>query len=372
MIHDFDLPGLGLCCGVDQRLAALNRELRFIARTLARLRHRHHAALVFANKQSSVIQSNIITDLQQRVPQQTVQMLKRLFITPHKERPEDIESAPATPTDERPPSLTPCSPSPASISSRVTKERAQSLHLPQTRPTSDYNTTPLPRPASYAATSSAHEETTITLIIDQASQALFDMPRHHIPTILSRFSSKAVPIQPHRENDEATTVEGIYLPGVRVPDLSDFMSWTRTGRILPQTPSPSDPEWQIEHSARRLIAALTLGITLSSLPYQQAFLEEFAALAPLLEWPEDYVTALFTATRLASCASHPAEGLMVAIVAARTVGRGKRGVRKGAGEGGAGERIRSTRFWGMFDSYVEVQGPECSSPGGVNEFVARL
>ena len=118
---DFDITGLSLLCNLDSKLAALNRELRFIARTLARLRHRHHAVLVFSptskqrSSQQSLQQTRTLPrrqtysagDLPLDLSLYTADMLKRLFLTPRKERFDDIESAPVTPVEEEPPSRLP-------------------------------------------------------------------------------------------------------------------------------------------------------------------------------------------------------------------------------------------------------------------------
>ncbi|KAK3676095.1 hypothetical protein LTR78_003845 [Recurvomyces mirabilis] len=392
MISNLDIPDLRVFCAVDQKLAALNRELRFIARTLARLRHRHHAALVFSSSSSSSSnskQSNSIytvTELQQNLQKHSVEMLKRLFITPKKERQDDIESAPTTPVDENPPPcLSPPDSRPASTARRSVTERPQSLQLlaglsrtypasaPSSRPTSYHEYTSPPRPASYAAPS---QTDTITLLVDQTSQAIFTLPRHHLPTISAKFAPKPITIFPNRGSDDPITITAIHLPGITTADLTDFLHWTRTGHILPFSQKPSDPEWHLESLARRLIAALALGITLSSIPYQAAFLREFHALGPSLPWPEDFVNILFAATKLAGCGDHPAEGLMVGLVKAKTMGGNGRKVRAGPRDRNCerGDRIRCSRFWGLFDEGVlgEGDGGEGGSLGDVEEYVSRL
>lgn len=111
------LPMFG---SIDCKLASIHRELKFIARTLARLRHRHHAALVFSSKRSS--QQTYLVDLQRKLSQNYDEMLRKLLGTNAK--PEDIESCPSTPVDQIAPPLcltpgyrTPCpslSPTPLS------------------------------------------------------------------------------------------------------------------------------------------------------------------------------------------------------------------------------------------------------------------
>ncbi|KAK4561664.1 hypothetical protein LTR86_004343 [Recurvomyces mirabilis] len=392
MISNFDIPDLGVFCAVDQKLAALNRELRFIARTLARLRHRHHAALVFSTGSSSKQSNSIytVTALQQNLQKHSVEMLKRLFITPKKERQDDIESAPTTPMDENPPPcLSPPHSRPASTARRSVAERPQSLQLlaglsrtypasaPSSRPTSYHEYASPPRPASYAAPS---QTDTITLLIDQTSQAIFTLPRHLLPSISAKFDPKPITIFPNRGSDDTITISAIHLPGITVADLSDFTHWTRTGHILPFTPKPSDPEWYIESLARRLIAALALGITLSSIPYQAAFLREFHALGLFLPWPEDFVNILFAATKLAGGeghGQHPAEELMVELVKAKTAGLGGRKVRAGPRDRNCerGDRIRCSRFWGLFDEAVLSggdDGGEGACLGDVEGYVSRL
>lgn len=73
---------------------------------------------------------------------------------------------------------------------------------------------------------------------------------------------------------------------------------------------------------------------------------------------------------------HPARKLIVAIIAAKTMGKGKRKVRTGPRDGSslqAGSRIASTTFWKMFDAYCARVGGgegECGYPeAGANDLM---
>ena len=101
-------------------------------------------------------------------------------------------------------------------------------------------------------------------------------------------------------------------------------------------------------------------------------MQEFSALAPLLPWPEDYVNPVFSATvGIESEELHPARRMIVAIVAAKTCGHGKRKARQGPRDKGVsrGDRIEHDTFWGMYDAYCAKTGPECDWPEDVHEFL---
>jgi hypothetical protein len=215
----------------------------------------------------------------------------------------------------------------------------------------------------------------ISVIVDSRSQCTFDVPRKHLSAVCTKYQPESVNIKPYRESDgPGFTANGIYLPGVPVADFSDFVNWTRSGRILPNPPSAVEPEWFVEHSTRRIISALSLGISLSSSEYQKAAICELFAIAPLLEWPEDFVNSIFTACKLSAHDDHPAQRLWVAVVAAKTAGEGKRNVRVGPRmkHVDGDERVRSTTFWKMFDAYVEAHGRSCEYPGMIDEYLQKL
>ncbi|TKA81933.1 hypothetical protein B0A55_01924 [Friedmanniomyces simplex] len=427
MITDFDLTGLSLLTTTfDDRLTALNRELRFVARTLARLRHHRHYAR-FSTKPPSAHAKDLtylvtgVLDL--GLQQHSPTMLKRLLFSPTKGRfdAEDIESAPADIPSENPlPKRW------NTVASRPTLEQHRRytvndtpiprLELPmETTTPSRRRPVPSQRPVScgdevslkpgsaykrHLSLPNTHpsKADTIPFIIDHRSQAIFHIPRKYIPAHFltnSAHRPETLAIQPTPGTDERITHEGIYLPSATVADFADFAHWTRTGRTLPYPPTAAiqPQEWYTEACARRLISALALAVsTLHSPDYAQAAVEEFKALGPLLDWPEDYVNAIFAATAptppstassppqttppvetAAACqatqptsskvfderqwlSTHPARRLIVALVAGKTHGLGKeRNVRLGPRrknvecEEEADTRIRSGTFWGMYD-----------------------
>ncbi|KAK0848707.1 hypothetical protein LTR91_002887 [Friedmanniomyces endolithicus] len=427
MITDLDFTGLSLLTtSVDERLAALNRELRFVAGTLARVRQCGRYATVYSSKPGAHVKDTkdlVTSTLQLQLQDQSPVMLKRLFASPTKARfdTEDLESAPAVlSTEEIMPRRW------NTVASRPTLEqhRRWTLNdtpiprlelppdvlpiprrrpLPSARPVSCGDEVLLQagnasrRPTSLTSANATRADT-IPFIIDHNSQALFHIPRKHNPTQFLRnpaHQPKTITIQLNPGTDERILAKGIYLPNVTVAAFADFSHWTLTGRILPHPPATVDQpqEWYIEASARRLISALALAVsTLHSTEYAQAAVDEFAALGPLLDWPEDYVNSIFAATATpfaigtpasveggaAACltvtphsdskvfnekqwqAAHPARRLLVALVAAKTHGPGReRQVRLGPRrknlecEEEADTRIRSGTFWAMYDWFCE-------------------
>ena len=112
-------------------------------------------------------------------------------------------------------------------------------------------------------------------------------------------------------------------------------------------------------------------------------MREFLALAPWIEWQEDYVDSVWSVTanwrnshifdqldnfeqgRL----MHPMRQLIVAIVAAKTVGKGKRNVRTGPRDMGVEreDQITERCFWMKYDEYRKQNARgddmECAMPG---------
>ncbi|EMC98846.1 hypothetical protein BAUCODRAFT_382435 [Baudoinia panamericana UAMH 10762] len=98
---------------LDEKLAALNRELCFVAKTIARLQHRHDASLIFSSsskRSSTQLQPKAATTstptLQRRHTVDSSIMFRRL-LTPRKGNSDDIESHPTSPSNtEHPACLT--------------------------------------------------------------------------------------------------------------------------------------------------------------------------------------------------------------------------------------------------------------------------
>ncbi|KAK0320852.1 hypothetical protein LTR82_008170 [Friedmanniomyces endolithicus] len=424
MITDLDFTGLSLLTtSVDERLAALNRELRFVAGTLARVRQCGRHATVYSSKPSAYVRDTkdlVTSALQLQLQDQSPVMLKRLFASPTKARfdTEDLESAPAIlSTEETLPRRW------NTVASRPTLEqhRRWTLHetpVPRLELPPDVPPTPRRRPLPSARPVSCGDEVvlqpanasrrptsmtsaklsqvdTLSFVIDHNSQALFHVPRKHVPTQFLRnpaHHARTITVQLNPGTDERILAKGIHLPNVTVAAFADFSHWALTGRILPHPPATVNQpqEWYIEACTRRLISALALAVsTLHSIEYAQAAVDEFAALGPLLDWPEDYVNSIFAATAapaastllvesaVPAClaithsksevlnekqwqAAHPARLLIVALVAAKTYGPSKeRNVRLGPrrknleSEEETDTRIRSGTFWGMYDWFCE-------------------
>ena len=366
MITDLPVTSHWLTCGLDSKLASIHRELRFIARTLGRLRHRHNAALVFSSKRS--LTQSLLADLQQRVSHDTDAMLKKLFGTPKKANfDDDVESCPSTPTKEDAPPL--C----LTPGYRPPIERAISVPLPSpTRPArprlnrwstcSRYFLSKSDDRLKSDMNDSGSDLDLVTVVVDEQSQMIFELPRRYISGLASAQKPEPVIIQ-DRSTEAQTSYSGIYLRKTSIAQFTDFVRWTKTGRILQY--SHNGAGWLIEHHARRLIDAIALAAALNSVDYECAAITEFLALGPSLTWPEDFVNAIFATTSHGSGnQAHPVRQMIVAIVAAKTCGTGKRKARYGARDRNVerGDRIASGTFWKMYDAYCAEYGPECSYP----------
>jgi len=90
---------------LDKELTLIHCEVRFIAHTLARLRHRRHAALCFSCTQ--LLYQQATTVIQGSFSGTSRAMWKKLFRSPRKsDRRRDVESAPSTPATEASPNAT--------------------------------------------------------------------------------------------------------------------------------------------------------------------------------------------------------------------------------------------------------------------------
>ncbi|KAK3701413.1 hypothetical protein LTR37_015511 [Vermiconidia calcicola] len=173
-----------------------------------------------------------------------------------------------------------------------------------------------------------------------------------------------------QDSADAPQKKTVYLPNVYTSHFFDFQRWLRKGRILPATASYAPP-WVVEGRASRLVDAIKLAIVLESKEYQKAAMNEFLWTARFLEWPEDYVNTIFDITEASSKASgraHPARRMIAAIIAAKTVGPGKRKIREGPGEKDGDGRISRSHFWEMYDYHVK-SNDACHWPEGYEEFL---
>lgn len=196
----------------------------------------------------------------------------------------------------------------------------------------------------------------IRVTADERCPTVFSIPRSSIATLAA-----------HSPNPGA-----LHLPQTSVADFYDFTLWLQTHRIIHYP--HHGIEYAVEHQAQRLIAALALGVRLQSQAYQAAALREFHVLAVLLPWPEDHVNAIFAVTRPPRAQVEPrlvdlrhlpaAQRLIVAIVAAKTCGAGKRKVRQGPRDKNVerGDRIQAKTFWRAYDEFCLQSGGECEYP----------
>lgn len=214
-------------------------------------------------------------------------------------------------------------------------------------------------------------------------QTTFDLPMEWLTRTSQYFARLFYNASKQPNADDLTNV---YLPAIYTSHFFDFVRWLRENKIVPTLHMYAT--YALEHNARRTIDALALGVYIESEEYQIAAMREFLTLSKHLEWPEDFVNLIFTGTAMFGDAHgfkhtsvadkakivHPARRMIVAILAAKTVGRGKRKVRVGPRDKGIerGDRIASTTFWEMYDELVRtrIQGGECRWPERVEEFWA--
>ncbi|KAI5362474.1 hypothetical protein Slin14017_G077110 [Septoria linicola] len=140
----------------------------------------------------------------------------------------------------------------------------------------------------------------------------------------------------------------IFLNQVPLPAFYDFGKWLATGRIL-QHPHTSAPH-HVETYAFRLLDALELAVVLEMDSYQNAVLCELFLLGPYLDDPEEYADKIFSLVdRIVLVATgesfvNPLRWLIVAIMAAKTEGRGRRRVRWA--------KIQHTDVAGLFGAWI--------------------
>ncbi|KAI6798935.1 hypothetical protein KC332_g13354 [Hortaea werneckii] len=358
MILDLPMPAHDLFTSLDTKFNTLHRELRFIARTLARLQHRHDFALVFSAGKSQYSES-FLADFHSRLTEECDIMLRRLFSAPKKECLNDIESAPSSPIAELPPSPSPPACRPRHFRA-LTEPTLSSVPVTPTKT----------RPARSPTYSCGTLPKTVTVIVDERSQAVFEIPETHLVHLLNTTSPETVSIASRDTTQPAKPIRALYLRTTNLAAFTDFLHWTKTGHILPHA-TPTDTPWLVEHHARRYLDALHLGITLHSIPYQSLAITSLLDLGPYIPYPEDLVNPIFSSTAHFHSRDHPARQVIVAIIAAKTCGAGKRRVRHGPRDRNVerGDRIESGTFWKMYDAFVEERGPECGWPGCVEEVV---
>lgn len=212
----------------------------------------------------------------------------------------------------------------------------------------------------------------IPVIIDRESFAEFTVSRHLLTSISdylaylfatppSSNGNTALPDDPIGAiiSKTGTRNEKLYLTKLKVCDFQDFLRWLTDGHILPH--HYGYDQITIVASASRIIRALDIGIMLESNAYVMAAMNKFHVVGAFLERPEEFVNEIFTSTR--QMANHPARRMIVAIVAAKTMVKGRRAVcDSGEKRIERGERLKSGTFWGLWDEYFGVRKGERSYP----------
>ncbi|KAH9832700.1 hypothetical protein Tdes44962_MAKER00180 [Teratosphaeria destructans] len=373
------LLSMGMLCStdkLDQRLDAVQREARFILKTIARLRHMQNVSLLFNSPSRQMDNQLYLDDIWQISMTKCRTMFRRMLGPEQPDVIEDVEKVAAEAVNavsdeiEHPSCLVPGPPltrtadrrrsasAPQRPSARLAIHKNRLSHPPYVL---------IASPISHLTNcyASSRPVDTITVVVDAQSQSIFQVHTHLLsPTCRTQEQEILILDQ--------VPLTCIYLPGVTVSDFTTFHYWTLTGRIL-QYPARGST-WYTESQAQLLISALALGIKLDNTDYQNAALSEFLSLAPQLEWPEDYVNAIFSATEKSSVLGrvHPARRMIVAIVAAKTCGKGKRAVRQGfrvMGVEGSGERVARKTFWNMYDEFCHIKGGVCGWPRCLEEVV---
>lgn len=175
----------------------------------------------------------------------------------------------------------------------------------------------------------------------------------------------------HRGNRDGPSDKTVYLRQVTTTDFQHFYKWLCGDPIIDT--DHGGKQYAIDQHASRLVRAINLGVFLESQEYQRAAVREFLPLGPLLEWPEDYVNEIFDATKnVPAAAQHIARRMIVAIVAGKTSGEGKRKPRKGPKDQNIDrdDEIVWTQFWEMYERYIRNRNWECKFPESVDEFSA--
>jgi hypothetical protein len=91
---------MGMFGDIDDKLARIHQELKFIARTIARLRHGHHVSVVLFSKHGD--NRLLVQEAIQGCMQSCTKLLSTLFGAQRVLKDDnDIERTPKTPRDER-------------------------------------------------------------------------------------------------------------------------------------------------------------------------------------------------------------------------------------------------------------------------------
>ena len=206
-----------------------------------------------------------------------------------------------------------------------------------------------------------------TVIVDRQAEAVYQIPIKWLVTTSWKFFNFYANQLPH----EIEPYNIMRLAEIRCSVFHDFYRWMihEDGTVEPWCICAS---YATESAALRLCNAVQFGIYIDCAEYQLAAMKEFLGVAKFLEWPEDFVNEVWIATETWEYGEafkeidldvraemvHPMRRMIVAVVAAKTVGKGKRVVRTGPRDGGIdrGDQIAVDEFWGMYYEYVKTHG----------------
>lgn len=334
---------------VSIQLSLIHRELRFIARTLARLRHRHHATLVFSSSKSAILAPAKSTAPKRpkihrsSISATVVAVITDLLPSPRRTNSliEDIESMPLLPpghsavgNEEYPPATgTMRSPSflRSGLSFRRRRGQADSGNHESINQTLQ-STSPAP--------TFPPPQELVTISVGAHNPAIFTLQRKHLSNYLSHR-----PLPPNADSISNLVLE---FPTVVGAHFNDLVTYHSTGRII-QYPH-HNIEWVVKYQVRILLAAFALGGLLCSDEYQRAAGRELAVLVPLVQHPEEVVDEVFAATK--GCATP--DGLQVrrmVLEAVMAAARGARLIRAAT----AGCQIHSEKFWEMYSAACKAK-----------------
>ena len=177
----------------------------------------------------------------------------------------------------------------------------------------------------------------------------------------------------------------VWLHSVTFQAFWHFWRWLHQDQIITYWHDPNNPAHG--DSFHKLIAAVELGIHLESPEYQLAAMREFLSRATYLAYPEHYLARVWAVTECWADSEvfksltteqkqqlvHPMRKVIVAIVAAKTVGVFDRDVVGRPGSCASEEEIPIADFWKMYQEYTDGFDDKwlagCEMPGSVEQFL---
>ncbi|KAF2857509.1 hypothetical protein K470DRAFT_291198 [Piedraia hortae CBS 480.64] len=199
-----------------------------------------------------------------------------------------------------------------------------------------------PSPSSPTNTS----RRTVTLKVGMACPMEFTLPAKSLGALIASHNAT------HGASSESTASATIHLPCADPTEVLAFIHWTRSGSILIAT----------SREASALISIFGCSLDLMCPQYGIAAVLPFFMLGKTLEYPEDFIVEVFSRTDRedinGGVVPHIARRILVAMIAARTAGPGKRGLVI---------RVPVDERWGiecmmMLNTYMKNRGPVCDYP----------